>query len=401
MSKSCLNCASVVFIVAIGIAGCRQDGAPATRESSSYVRRDAAPQVAAAPPATAPSLRPLPDAPPPPGTAQALAKRAATYAQYVEPLIAKRQERPRSESPSASDAETATPQNLSARSADAAARSTPEPTVAQANGAIPGGSLAPSPQASPRKPAPENAQASIADGVAPSAVSQAQETTWRKLAQRAQDYPRDLSAQMDDQLLKLLGDNAVPESKSLSGLSGEDREVLSALMDSLSNFRNQVRSDDNMLLSKKIRPLLELGDRLSAQAELAVPTVALCTRVTSFGVYDPIEPARFVAGKEHPIIVYCEVENFLSQLTDQGRYETRLDQDVVLYTESSGMPVWSLKRSECVDLSHRRHHDFFMVRKTALPASLTIGSYLLKVTVEDEHAKHIAENTLPIEIVAG
>ena len=246
----------------------------------------------------------------------------------------------------------------------------------------------------------ENAQASIADGIGPAAISPAQETSWRKLEQRALDYPRDLSAQTDDQLLKLLGDNAVPEAKSLSGLSAEDREVLSAVMDSLSNFRNQLRSDDNMLLSKKIRPLLELGDRLSAQAELSVPTVALCTRVTSFGVYDPIKPARFVAGKEHPVIIYCEVENFLSQLTEQGRYETRLNQDVVLYTESSGMPVWSLKRSECVDLSHRRHHDFFMVRKTALPANLTIGSYLLKVTVEDEHAKHIAENTLPIEIVA-
>lgn len=366
MSKSRLNWALLLIIVAVGSDGCRQDSPPATREGSSYVRRDAAPPAPGAPPATAPADRLAPDFPPPPGTAQALAKRAASYAQSVEPLIARRQ----------------------------------EPIVAQAAGASSGGALHPAPKALPQKPAMENAQASIADGIGPAAISPAQEAAWRKLDQRAQDYPRDLSAQTDDQLLKLLGDNGVPEARSLSGLSAEDREVLSALMDSLSNFRNQLRSDDNMLLSKKIRPLVELGDRLSAQAELSVPMVALCTRVTSFGVYDPIEPARFIAGKEHPIIIYCEVENFLSQLTEQGRYETRLNQDVVLYTESSGMPVWSLKRSECVDLAHRRHHDFFMVRKTALPATLTIGSYLLKVTVEDEHARHIAENTLPIEIVA-
>jgi hypothetical protein len=52
------------------------------------------------------------------------------------------------------------------------------------------------------------------------------------------------------------------------------------------------------------------------------------------------------------------------------------------------------------DFSHRRRHDFFVAKPIILPRSLTIGRYLLKVTVEDQQARRIAENTVPIEIVA-
>jgi hypothetical protein len=221
-----------------------------------------------------------------------------------------------------------------------------------------------------------------------------------KLAARAKDYPADLSAQVDQQILKFLRDESVPDMQSLAGLIPEDRELLSALMDSLTNFRNQLRSDHNMLFSKKIRPLVELADRLKSQAELSVPTVALCTGVKAFGVYDPIEPARFIAGREQRVVVYCEVENFLSQPNEKNLYETRLTQDIVLYEESSGLPVWTDKKSTYVDLARHRRHDFFMGKIITLPANLTINRYLLKVTVEDQQARHIAENTVPVEIVA-
>jgi len=131
-----------------------------------------------------------------------------------------------------------------------------------------------------------------------------------------------------------------------------------------------------------------------------VPTVALCNWAHGFGLYEPIDPARFVAGKEHKVVVYCEVENFLSQVNEKKQYETRLTQDVVLYTESTGLEVWKDKKLTYVDLARARRHDFFIGRVITLPANLTIGTYLLKVTIEDTQARHIAENTVPIEIVA-
>ncbi len=219
------------------------------------------------------------------------------------------------------------------------------------------------------------------------------------IATRMKDSPSDVSAQLDYQLSKFLHDEPVPQASPLAALSGEDREVISTLMDGLSNFRSGVRAESNMLLSRKVRPLLEMSDRLRSQAELSVPTIALCRRVDGFGVYEPIEPARFPAGREQPVIVYCEVENFASQLNDQKKWETRLQQQAVLFTET-GLPVWQDKPRNIVDLSRNRRHDFFVIKVMKLPANLSIGRYLLKVSLVDQQVKRVAEATLPVQIVA-
>jgi hypothetical protein len=153
-----------------------------------------------------------------------------------------------------------------------------------------------------------------------------------------------------------------------------------------------------MLQSAKVRPLVELGTRLRAQSELTIPTLALCKKVKGFGVYDPMDP-EFAAGREQPVIVYCEVENFASQLNEQQQWETKLKQEVVLYTEG-GLPVWQAQPHTVTDLSRNRRRDFFVVEMVTLPGNLTIGRYLMKVTVIDQHASRIAEATLPIKIVA-
>jgi hypothetical protein len=119
---------------------------------------------------------------------------------------------------------------------------------------------------------------------------------------------------------------------------------------------------------------------------------------------------RFIAGKEHQAIIYCEVENFASTPStptsdkkqtehETKSWETKLSQEAVLYTES-GMPVWVDKAGTVVDHSRNRRRDFFIVKKIKLPPALTIGRYLLKVTVEDQQAKRVAEQTMQIEIVA-
>jgi hypothetical protein len=146
--------------------------------------------------------------------------------------------------------------------------------------------------------------------------------------------------------------------------------------------------------------LMEMSDRLRARSDLNIPTLTLCTKVDAFGTYEPIEPARFMVGKENLAIIYCEVENFSSIPSDgQKTWETHLTQEAVLYTES-GMQVWLDKAGAIVDRSRNRRHDFFIAKKIKLPQNLTIGRYLLKVTVEDQQAKRVAEQTIPVEIAA-
>src|SRR5205807_941103 len=128
---------------------------------------------------------------------------------------------------------------LSARQADA-------PDAAQTSGAASSGradtkvsppntGVAVSPEAKQSPAKPEAEQATIEGAVIPAPPS---DPLARKFSQRAKDYPQDLSAQLDDELLRFLRDEPVPDVQAIAGLAAEDRELVSAIMDSLTNFRS-------------------------------------------------------------------------------------------------------------------------------------------------------------------
>jgi hypothetical protein len=396
----------VVVTVVIGLgalAGCRGPSAGSktnaplatAQQPSAVAPAKSAPQPASPQPV-------ITDPATTPGTAEALAQRAATYAQTVAPLMSGQLKPKPPETiertepvtvPTKSAPQEAAPAPISPRVKPADPRAFAANTPARPDVQVTRQALTPL-EAAP--PAPPQQQQQFQQQPAPAPA----DSLITALARRAADYPQDLSAQSDNQLGKLLKEESVPDLQSMAGLPPEDRELLGALMDSLTNFRNQLRQNNNMLFSKKIGPLVELGDRLKAQAELAIPTFTFVSQAPAFGVYEKLDPARFIAGKPHTVGVYYEVENFASQLNDKQMYETKLTESIVLYTESSGLPVWTDRKTNLHDLAHRRRHDFFNAKNITLPASLTIGRYLLKVTIEDQQARRIAENTVPVEIVA-
>jgi hypothetical protein len=218
-----------------------------------------------------------------------------------------------------------------------------------------------------------------------------------RISRKVKDYPRDVSGHLDFQLLRFLLDDRVPDQGALVPLPTEDRELLNTVIDGLVNFRSALRQDNNMLHSRKVKPLLEMSDRLRAQADLSIPTIALCTNVRTFGEYEPIEPARFAQGKDHDVVLYCEVENFSSQLDEHQFWQTKLTQEAVLYSEN-GMQVWADKNQQINDSARRRRHDFFIVKLLKVPSNLAVGRYLMKVTITDQQVNRIAEATIPIVI---
>jgi hypothetical protein len=224
----------------------------------------------------------------------------------------------------------------------------------------------------------------------------------QKLQNLVHDYPRDLGNQLDYQLLRLVRDEPTPDLANVSQLSSEDRDLLLALMDGLSNFRDAARNDGNAMLNRKIQPLLELADRLRSQAQLSIPTVAFCSQVVSYGVYSPMPSSRLPAGRNNDLIVYCEVANFTSIQGNDSIWRTRLRQEMVLYTDT-GLAVWPAKSNADVflDQSRNRRHDFFISRLIRLPSSLAAGKYVLKITLMDEQSNRVVEASAPLEIGLG
>ena len=162
------------------------------------------------------------------------------------------------------------------------------------------------------------------------------------VADRASRDPKDVSAALDEQLLNYLRDKPVPSQASLAGLPMEDREIVSAVMDALVNFRLTIRSDPNAMFQSKVRPLAQLSDRLRLRSDLQIPVISLASKVWGFGGYDPL-PAVISAQGNNERVIYYEVKDFSSRLLEGGMWETRLASQVSLI-DDTGKTVWQLPR---------------------------------------------------------
>lgn len=347
-------------------------------------------------------------------TPNALAQHADAYARNVEAMLQQRMEAAAKERAAAGEVANKEPESQPRKDETPAPKGPPAVAEAKTREQV-----RVDVDDEPREPVVANAPMKIAPGTAPPvgpatqpsdraetarlnlpAESAKEDDLLGKLSARVREYPRDAAAHLEYQLLQFLRDEPVPDLGAIAALPSEDRELLTTLLDGLANFRNGLRADANMLQSKKVSPLLELSDRLRSQGELSIPVAALCSDVKLFGVYEPLEPARFTAGgKDNKAILYFEVANFSSQLNAEKKYETRLKQEAVLYAEA-GLAVWRDKEDTVVDKSRNRRHDFFIADIVKLPETLPMGRYLLKVTVTDLHVNRVAEATVPVEIVA-
>ena len=126
----------------------------------------------------------------------------------------------------------------------------------------------------------------------------------------------------------------------------------------------------------------DLCRALGQQAGVIMPKIALVTRVDSFGVYEPIQPLRFPAGKPVHAYVYTEVTNFRCEPTPDGRLRTLMSETVEVF-DAAGKCLWQRSQPQLEDHSRSPRRDFFIGFPIHLPADLPVGEYVLKVTLED------------------
>ncbi len=155
--------------------------------------------------------------------------------------------------------------------------------------------------------------------------------------------------------------------------------------------------DDRQLLRDAAE---ELVGQLDAWKKLTLRKLRLCRRVDGYGTYQTFGSHTFLAGRAHPMIVYAELDHFAVQPQADGQNLVHLTQEMVLFNESDGLPVWRQRPVTIKDQSLNRRRDFFVVQVITLSDRLTVGKYLLKVTITDEIGQAVDEATVPIQIVA-
>lgn len=144
----------------------------------------------------------------------------------------------------------------------------------------------------------------------------------------------------------------------------------------------------------------ELQHALSDEPTLDLPTTSLCWRVGGFGDFDEFDPYAFLAHEEQPVILYLELDGFESEQNRKGDWVTILAQQLEIYSDRDGIPVWSDPWQKVSDLTSKRRRDFFTTQMITLPSALSVGRYHLKIRVRDEKSGAVAERSVPFEMVA-
>ena len=123
-------------------------------------------------------------------------------------------------------------------------------------------------------------------------------------------------------------------------------------------------------------------ERLESMAALKVSAGKFCTEISGFGKYKPFASSVFEAGQK--TLVYCEVENYLSNahvVNSESSYHTRLRGSYVIY-DSQGRVVQQSEYPAVEDIARNRRRDFYMYFPIQI-GELAAGDYNLELLVED------------------
>jgi len=203
------------------------------------------------------------------------------------------------------------------------------------------------------------------------------------LRRRVADDPSNLEDQLCLRMLYLADGQDDKALASIPGSDAEIEEIIHAQVNALIAARSSSGRDPATWANRQLDSIESLRRMLGAKADLSETKVALCTEITGFGLYKPIEPAEFQARRKNLLLVYIEVENFVSKKTPSGLYRTLLSVRQSLVSRD-GQELWSKKDENIEDLARRQRRDFYLtIGPIAIPKSLAPGSYILKVEVED------------------
>jgi len=221
----------------------------------------------------------------------------------------------------------------------------------------------------------------------------------REFVERRPGLTKDASfrEQLDERVLHLLAGDLEGARRPLEMATDEQQTLAGAYLEALAALR-EAHQGNPAGREEALRKLRELSERLDRVSELRVPVLAICREVRGFGQYTPIEPARFPSGVASEFIAYCELSGFAS-VEEEGRFVARFQLRTTVMTPGGGTVV-EIEDPDIVDRCRTRRRDCFIPRIVRLPATLSPGEYVVKVTVIDKLGEKVTESRATLRVVA-
>lgn len=228
-----------------------------------------------------------------------------------------------------------------------------------------------------------------------------QPLTLEEFAEQWLDQPTETSfrGQLDQRLLLILAGKYEQARQPLEMVSDEQKQMATQFVEALIAIREGHGGDPGAEANRVLTQIEALMDSLVPLSDLRIPTLALTRAVRGFGRYEAFDPPHFLTGRENEFVVYCEVRNFLSRPTADGGYESQFSLRTTILNRA-GDVVLEINDEHIADKCKTRRHDCFIPRLVRLPATLSPGEYVVKVTIVDKIAKKVAEKRTTFRIVA-
>lgn len=205
----------------------------------------------------------------------------------------------------------------------------------------------------------------------------------------------------------------LPSAAASMQLTDDERTLVEAAQRAASSLRDELQGDfvDPQAVAAAIQTLSE---QLRPVRTLTLNDVKLCLRVENYGVYRAVQlyddRYKFLAGREHPVIVYSELDHFTHTPGAENGvpgFTVNVRQALKIYRigtedarDTESTLVWQLEPQTVLDFSRNRLRDFFIVQVIELPRTLSVGSYRLKVIATDVVSGEEVEHGIEFDIVA-
>lgn len=238
------------------------------------------------------------------------------------------------------------------------------------------------------------------------------------LRQRIVDYRGEVfhySSYSDNPLRELLAIAALPlidpdgvlsqsTIEAINGLTDREREIFGRFQDFFAELGQELANGSDSE-EAVVTGITELLASLSTEPQLELHSPMLCTSVSGFGAYKAFGKNTdgrysFLSQTKQQAVVYIEVDNFTSELNENSKWVTKLSQQLVIYNDRDGIPVWKQPWKPVVDVTENKRKDFFVVQVITLTERLGLGRYQLKISLRDELSEAESETVIELEMVA-
>jgi hypothetical protein len=199
-----------------------------------------------------------------------------------------------------------------------------------------------------------------------------------------------VESQVQLRLLYMMAGEQARALQAIPGLEAADQEFWQQVLWGVSNYFDDAalpnRSDR---VTQTVEQLRTAITRLQGEANLQLRNVAFCRKITSFGNFERFERDEFAPGDQ--VLIYAEVLNFKSvpQPAD-GFYNTQLKSTIEIYRAGQGQPARKIDFDPTIDLCRSYRQDYFHTYDLKIPADLTLGPHVLKLTIEDIQSRKVA-----------